>query len=106
MSGMWMAETTVPDEELAQHLAQVLVARRLAACVHVTPIASVYRWQGAVQTDEEFVLSIKTVEDRLEAVEAAIKEHHPYEVIAFFAHFVPRINDEYATWLEDATRPG
>jgi periplasmic divalent cation tolerance protein len=43
--------TTVGSEEDAERISIALIERRLAACVQtVGPVASRYRWQGAVET--------------------------------------------------------
>src|SRR5262245_25824168 len=53
--------TTAGTDEEAQRIARALVEDRLAACVNVAPrITSVYRWKGAVLTETEFLLLIKT----------------------------------------------
>ncbi|MFN8066040.1 MAG: divalent-cation tolerance protein CutA [Vicinamibacterales bacterium] len=53
--------TTVPDAGVGEHVARVLVDRRLAACVNVLPpMVSIYRWKGDVQRDAECQLVIKT----------------------------------------------
>ena len=56
-------------------------ARRLAACVNVLPgIESTYRWQGAIERTAEWLLLIKSREDRVEALREALVEAHPYDV--------------------------
>ena len=56
-----MAMTTTDSRPDAERLARDLVERRLAACVQVLgPISSTYRWQGAVETAEEWLCLIKT----------------------------------------------
>jgi periplasmic divalent cation tolerance protein len=44
------------------------------------PCRSVYRWNGAVQRDEEHPLLIKTTADRYAELEAAMRAAHPYEL--------------------------
>ena len=48
--------TTCGDKTNAELIATTLVEKRLAACVQMFPIASVYRWEGAVQQAEEWML--------------------------------------------------
>ena len=55
-----------------------LVEERLAACVQELPTRSTYRWDVAVQRDDETVLLIKTVADRIDDIVAFLQEHHPY----------------------------
>ena len=41
---------TAPNREEAVRLAEMLVERRLAACVQILPgVESIYRWQGKIE---------------------------------------------------------
>ncbi len=56
--------TTVSSEEDAKRIADDLLDRRLAACVQVVgPIASRYRWQGALEQAQEWQCLVKTEAD-------------------------------------------
>ncbi len=91
--------TTVASRDDALRIASALVERRLAACVQVSAIDSVYRWQGAVQHDAEQRLVIKTVASRYAAVEAALREMHPYELPQIVALAFDRVLPAYAQWV-------
>jgi periplasmic divalent cation tolerance protein len=53
--------TTAGSEEEAERIGQHLVEARLAACVQVIgPIASTYRWQGAIEREREWQCLAKT----------------------------------------------
>ena len=53
---MFVAWTTLDDQEIAEQLAFEAVTENLAVCVHVdlTPIVSVYRWEGETRTAREY----------------------------------------------------
>lgn len=61
-------------------IARQLVEERLAACVNLIPVRSVYVWEGAVQDDAEITLVIKVSEEKLPALRARILELHPYQL--------------------------
>lgn len=91
--------TTVASEPDAQRLAQGLVQARLAACVQVEPaLVSHYRWQGIVHADAEWRLTVKTLPACLEAVQAYLAEHHPYEVPQLLWQ-VLQASQGYARWV-------
>ena len=72
---------TCPDAEVAERIADALVAERLAACVNILPgLRSVYRWQGAVERADEVLLLVKTTPDRVATVAALVAALHPYEL--------------------------
>ncbi len=70
-----------PDEKSAMQVAEALIHRRLAACVNVlSPCASVYRWQGEIESAGEIPVLIKTRRQHYDRVEQLIKMMHPYEL--------------------------
>jgi periplasmic divalent cation tolerance protein len=96
--------TNLPDRESAEKLAALLVERRLAACVNIlAPCASVYRWQGEIQHDEEHPLLIKTVQDRYAELEASIRANHPYELPEIIAVRIADGLPAYLQWVESET---
>ena len=96
--------TNLPDRAAAERLADALIEQRVAACVNIlAPCRSVYRWQGAVQHDEEHPLLIKTVADRYPALEAAIRAGHPYELPEIIAVPIERGLPAYLAWLAAET---
>ena len=94
-----IALTTVDREDTAQALAQGLVAQRLAACVQIEAIQSVYRWDGAVQSEREWRLLIKTTAPQAPAVQRFLSEHHPYQLPAWVTW--PAVaSPAFAQWVQ------
>lgn len=91
---------TCPDRQVAERIANTIVAESLAACVNILPgITSVYRWQGQVQQDPEILLIIKTDGDTYPALETRIRALHPYEVPEIIALSIRRGMAEYLDWM-------
>lgn len=89
----------------AEEIATRLVEERRAACVQVLgPIASTYRWRGAVERAEEWLLLAKTTRAGYPAAEALIRELHPYEVPEVTAVPVVRGLDAYLAWIREEVR--
>jgi periplasmic divalent cation tolerance protein len=92
--------TTTGSKEEARKIAHALVERRLAACVNVVgPIESVYRWQGAVENAQEWLLIIKTAAAQFENVCHAIRELHSYELPECIEIAVEDGSAEYLNWI-------
>lgn len=92
--------TTVGTEEQANLLASELVARRHASCVNVvTGLRSVYRWQGKICRDTEFMLVVKTLDSEYAAVEATIQELHSYELPEILAFKVCKGESKFLDWI-------
>ena len=98
--GALVVVTTVGTEEEANQLAEELVARRHSSCVNIVPVhRSVYRWQGKVCDDREFLLVIKTLESEYEAVETTVGELHSYELPEILAFRVSRGEARFLDWI-------
>ena len=88
----------------AMAVARVLVDERLAACVNVLPaMTSVYRWEGAVQQEDEEQAVIKTSTDRLAALEARLRQLHPYELPEFLVITADAGAEAYLKWVGAST---
>ena len=94
---------TAPDDATAKSLATGLVEANLAACVNAVPgVTSTYRWKGAIETDSEVQLLIKTRRERFDEVAAWVTKHHPYDVPEIVALDVEAVSQAYGNWLTSA----
>ena len=93
--------TTMPDDARAEDLAKTLVEERLAACVNVHgPMMSTYRWKGAVDREPERQVVIKSTRARLPAIQARLRETHPYELPEFVV-IAADASDAYRRWVAE-----
>lgn len=95
----------------AKSIANALVRNRLAACVNIltSPVRSIYRWKGKVETAKEYLLLIKTSRRRFVALEKEIRRLHSYEVPEIIALPIAAGSKPYLKWLVEsvatATQP-
>ena len=90
----------------AERIARALVEERLAACANVVPgVVSVYRWKGVVERENELLLVIKTLADRVEALKARLLELHPYELPEVVVIPIGGGHKAYLEWIADQVRP-
>ena len=93
--------TTVQRREDADAIARWLVEHRLAACVQVLgPITSTYRWEGKIETSEEWQCLAKSRRGLYDEVQQAIRRLHPYEVPEILALPILAGSPSYLAWLE------
>ena len=96
--------TTPPDR--AHPIAEALVARELVACVNIiAAVQSVYRWQGAVEHDDEALLVLKTTRAAIPALDAALGELHPYDTFELVALDVAGGSADYLAWIGASVAP-
>jgi periplasmic divalent cation tolerance protein len=91
------------SEGEAEEIASQLVALRLAACVNIlSPVRSIYRWQGKVESAQEWMLTIKTTADRFEDLSAAIQSLHSYELPEIIAIPITNAFAPYLNWISSS----
>ncbi len=96
---------TAATADEATRIARALVEERLAACANiVSPIVSVYRWEGQVHEDREVLLIIKTTDTRLPALIQRVKALHSYQVPEVIAMPIADGSADYLRWLLDETQ--
>jgi periplasmic divalent cation tolerance protein len=97
--------TTCGSQAEAQNIAHALVERGLAACVNIVPqIASVYRWQGKVETAEESLLVIKTTAAAFHRLTEALSELHSYQVPECIEIGIEDGSAAYLEWIGESVR--
>jgi periplasmic divalent cation tolerance protein len=91
---------TAPSREEAERLAEMLVSKRLAACVQIMPeMQSVYRWQGKVERQQEVLLIAKTVSSKFAEIEREVSTLHSYQTPEIMAFPVTAGARQYLDWL-------
>lgn len=92
--------TTCPDSTLAERIARVLVADKLAACVNILPVMqSIYAWKGKIESAQEHLLIIKGTAVNYPAIEARIRALHTYEVPEIIGLPVVAGLPAYLAWI-------
>ena|SRR5215204_5487307 len=101
---MLVVLTTTSDADEAEKLARIIVADKLAACVQILPkMTSVYFWEGQVNSEQEHLLLIKTLEEKFDALSEFIQKNHSYDVPEIVAINADRISEDYLSWVRDVT---
>ena len=91
---------TASNREEAELLADMLVSKHLAACVQIMPeMDSVYRWQGKVERQREFLLIAKTLASKFEEIQSEVVKLHSYETPEIVAFPLSAVSNPYLQWL-------
>jgi periplasmic divalent cation tolerance protein len=103
VTGLVTVEINCPDKAVATALAEVLVARRLAAAANIHPeIFSLYRWQGEIVRRMEVPLVLKTRAALASALADAVRSLHPYDTPSILTRPI-EATDGYAAWVAAET---
>lgn len=95
-----VAMCTCPDEATAGSIAAALVNEGLATCINrISGLRSTYLWDGRLHDDQEILLLMKTTAPRLAAIEARLRQLHPYELPELLAIPAAGGNERYLDWV-------
>jgi len=97
--------TTCDEIQNAEEIAEILIKKQRAACVQISsPVKSIYRWQGAIETSKEYVVSIKSCRSLFNDIAETIKKTHSYEVPEIIATDIAIVDTDYQQWLSSVLR--
>jgi periplasmic divalent cation tolerance protein len=94
---------TAPDSTWLADLVRRLVEDGLAAAGHLTPVRSIYSWQGTVHDTSETRASLHTRASLVPAITARVDAQHPYEVPCVVALPITAASPAYLAWLTATT---
>ena len=95
--------TTFDDESCARDVARQLVEERLVACAQVDtqPMQSVWRWEGRIESGQEWRLTLKLSPERLDSLRSRLHELHPYQTPQFVV-LSATASDDYSRWVQES----
>ncbi len=94
--------STYPDEASVLKAAKDAVDSRLAACVNIARVRSIYRWEGKVEDAEEYLALFKTTEDSLPRLKEFIASSHPYTVPEIVSIAMDSVSERYMAWMVES----
>lgn len=104
MSDPIIVLVTCGSEEEALRIANALVEEHLAACANIiSPIRSIYRWEGKIWDEKEWLLIIKTQSHRFAALEKKVKSLHSYSVPEIICLPILEGSLPYLSWIKENT---
>ena len=90
---------TAGSRQEADTIAEALIQAKLAACVNLLPVFSIYTWQGEIHRDEEWQLLIKSERSRFDELDAKIREIHSYDVPEIVMLAIVAGSQPYLQWI-------
>jgi periplasmic divalent cation tolerance protein len=97
---------TASSQNEAEAIAQALLQFKLAACVSLMPIRSLYTWEGEVHNEAEWQLVIKTDLRKFSQLEAKVRELHSYQVPEVIGLPIAAGSQDYLSWLGEQVAKG
>ncbi len=92
---------TCADQQEADHVAEELLEKRLAACIKFTPIKSTYRWKNRIEKSSEILLMIDSVEENFVKIQVLLEKIHSYETFNLSLVKIDKTTDGVLSWLRE-----
>ncbi len=93
---------TAGNMDEARRIGKKLIEERLAACVNIFPISSIYRWKDNIEESNEFGVIVKTKTEKVKEIEKRVKQLHSYEVPCVLSFDVSEGSTEYLKWISES----
>lgn len=94
---------TFPSKEKAREISLKLLEEKLIACCTIIPsFLSIYRWEGKICEDEEFLCIFKSKMENYKKIEEKILKNHPYEVPEILAVEIKKGFENYLNWIDES----
>jgi periplasmic divalent cation tolerance protein len=94
--------STYPDEQTAAKISRKIVESKLAACVNLTEIRSLYWWNDKIEDSKECLAIFKSTSSTSKMLREAIAKSHPYEVPEIVEIKMNSVSSSYLRWMVES----
>ena len=98
MTDFLVIYVTYPSEEEATSICENLLEQGLIACANIYPVQSMYRWEGKINKDKEWVSILKSTNQNWTRLQQSITQLHSYETPCI-TKWAASANEEYTKWI-------
>jgi periplasmic divalent cation tolerance protein len=95
--------STYPNKKAASKIARDVIKNKLAACVNISQVSSVYSWKGNIENTREYLALFKTTQNHKNTLKEMISKTHPYDVPEIAEIDFKILNKLYLDWFREST---
>ena len=89
----------------AKKIGRTLVEEKLVACSNIiSPIRSIYSWQGEICDDKEALMVLKTRKTLFKQIVNRVEDLHSYDVPEIIAMPIIEGSTKYLSWINEETK--
>ncbi|MDI1496054.1 MAG: Divalent ion tolerance protein CutA1 [Cenarchaeum symbiont of Oopsacas minuta] len=94
--------STYPTKKIITNIANNTVKLKLAACVNMIRISSIYSWENNVKHGSEYLALFKTTSKNKKKLVNHIQKTHPYKVPEIAKIDISSVNIPYMKWITES----
>ena len=96
--------STFPDQESILNVSHdLIVKKKLCACVNLIKVRSLYVWKNKLEDQQEFIALFKTTKLSAGKLKSEIKKFHPYEIPEIIEIKMNDVYKSYMSWISEST---
>ena len=99
-----IVQTTCKDMDEAKKIAKILLNKKLAACIQISDVVSLYTWNNKLCDDNEKLVSIKTKKKNFKKIKREIKENHSYDLPEIISIDIENVSKEYKKFIGESCK--
>lgn len=84
----------------ADKISDQLLKKRLIICTKKISINSSYLWKNKIESAQEVLLIMDSIEENFEKVNQEVKKLHSYKIYTLFMINIKKTNNEALSWLK------
>lgn len=90
------------DIEEAEKILHRLLEKKLIACAKKISIGSSYLWKSKIESTQEVLLIMDSIEENFEKIDKEVKKLHSYKTYTLLLTQVEKINQKASNWLKNS----
>ena len=97
--------STFPNKEsIIQNVNDLIIEKKLCACISLVPIRSFYSWSNKLEDHEEIMVLLKTTKSLATKLKLEVARIHPYDVPEIIEVKMNDVSKSYLKWMIDSIK--
>jgi periplasmic divalent cation tolerance protein len=92
---------TCANEKEADKIIKSLLLKKLVVCAKKLPVSSSFLWKGKVDSSNEVMLVMDSIEEKFDAIEREVRKLHSYETPVLVSVPVNRASEGIERWMRE-----
>lgn len=91
---------TCANQKEADKIAQSLLKKKIIVCAKAFPVSSSFLWKGKIESSDEILLLMDSVEENFEKINKEVKKLHSYKTFVLMSLAVNKTTKKVKDWIK------
>ena len=93
---------TCADKKEANKIIKLLLNKKLVACAKKMPVSSSFLWKGKIDSDNEALVMMESIESKFDEIEKEVRKHHSYDTFVLVSLPVTKASRGVIDWIKES----